>query len=59
MYEPSAYRWHFTVFYFLGLQCLTIIIKLIHDLCLDFLQVACTESLDGQVQGAITHPSHP
>ena len=24
--------------------------------CLDFIQGACTESLDGQVQGATTHP---
>ena len=29
-------------------------------ICLqDFIQDACTESLDGQVQGAITHPPHP
>jgi len=28
-------------------------------ICLDFIQSACTESLDGQLQGAITHPSHP
>ena len=28
-------------------------------ICLDFIQGACTESLDGQVQGAITHPPHP
>ena len=28
-------------------------------LCLDFIQGACTESLDGQLQGAITHPPHP
>ena len=28
-------------------------------ICLDFIQGACTESLDGQLQGAITHPPHP
>ena len=29
-------------------------------MCLDFIQGACTESLvDGQVQGATTHPPHP
>ena len=26
---------------------------------LDFMQAACTESLDGQVQATITHPPHP
>ena len=28
-------------------------------ICLDFIQGACTESLDGQVQGATTRPPHP
>ena len=28
-------------------------------ICLVFKQGACTESLDGQVQGAIAHPPHP
>ena len=28
-------------------------------ICLDFIQGACTESLDGQLRGAITHPPHP
>ena len=27
--------------------------------CLDFIQGACTESPDGQVQGATTQPPHP
>ena len=26
--------------------------------CVDFIQGACTESLDSQVQGATTHPPH-
>ena len=28
-------------------------------ICLDFIQGASTESPDGQLQGAITHPPHP
>ena len=28
-------------------------------ICVDFIQGACTESLDSQVQGATTHPPHP
>ena len=28
-------------------------------ICLDFIQGDCTESLDGQVQGATTHPPLP
>ena len=28
-------------------------------ICVDFIQGACTESLDCQVQGATTHPPHP
>ena len=39
------------LFYFILFYCLYI--------CLDFIQGACTESLDGQLQGAITHPPHP
>ena len=27
--------------------------------CVDFIQGACTESLDSKVQGATTHPPHP
>ena len=27
--------------------------------CVDFIQGACTESLDSQVQEATTHPPHP
>ena len=30
----------------------------IGNVCLDFIQGACTESLDGQVQGTTTDPSH-
>lgn len=30
----------------------------IENVCLDFIQGACTESLDGQVQGTTTDPSH-
>ena len=44
-------------------QTLTLLIKkniyIYIYICLDFIQGACTESLDGQVQGAITHPPHP
>ena len=28
-------------------------------ICVDFIQGACTESLDSQVLGATTHPPHP
>ena len=28
-------------------------------ICVDFIQGACTESLDSQVQGATNHPPHP
>ena len=28
-------------------------------ICVDFIQDACTESLDGQVQGATTQPPYP
>ena len=28
-------------------------------ICVDFIQGACTESLDGHVQGATNHPPHP
>ena len=28
-------------------------------ICVDFIQGACTESLDSQVQEAATHPPHP
>ena len=33
--------------------------RLALNICLGFIQGASTESLDGQLQGAITHTPHP